>query len=272
MNREEKWNRSESAWHAEAGSVSEGMANPSDLLDAQNDAARSWDLEQWSVPWSDLMMTMFVLFAVLLSTQFYEKEVVKAYRSDPGAEGTQLPVRSTLQSPTGTLNLLPKTIPFPSGDVEFSPKEIFDLSKRAVKETRLENIDVALEEDATVKISVKGPLFFDLGSAELGLKTMTFLKKMVAVLQKTPNEVHVVGHTDDTPVRSKHIPSNWELSALRASNVAKFLIKAGKLAPGRFTIVGQSMYRPQMPNISDRNRQMNRRVDIVITPEIYKGI
>ncbi len=231
--------------------------DPSDYSEARNDQGGYDAAEHWSVPWSDLMMTMFVMFAVILSAQLYEKEVVEAVQS----EAKKIEVPPPQESP----------IRFPSGEVILAPKIIYDMSHAVVDAANLDNIDVVLEEDDRVRISVKGPLIFDLGSAELHPETVGFLKKLSGLLRKINNEIQVVGHTDNTPVRSKLFPTNWELSAARASNVVKHLIQNGHLQPGRFSIVGRSMYRPQMPNITDKNRRRNRRVDIIITQKPYQG-
>jgi chemotaxis protein MotB len=75
--------------------------------------------------------------------------------------------------------------------------------------------------------------------------------------------VVVSGHTDDTPISNIRFPSNWELSASRAVNVAKFLIDHG-VDPHRIVIQGYSEYRPVYKNISSENKQANRRVEITL--------
>jgi chemotaxis protein MotB len=76
----------------------------------------------------------------------------------------------------------------------------------------------------------------------------------------------VAGHTDDTPINTRQFPTNWELSAIRAVNVAKFLIRHG-VHPRRVSIEGYSAFRPLKPNNSTHNRQANRRVEITLIKE-----
>ena len=52
--------------------------------------------------------------------------------------------------------------------------------------------------------------------------------------------------------------------------MARYLIEQGRLEPGRFTLLGHSMYRPAAPNTSLRNKALNRRVEIVITRKPYR--
>lgn len=254
------------AWKTPPWAPYDHSVDPSDYSTDQNDTGSYDTSEHWSVPWSDLMMTMFVMFAVMLSTQLYERETVEAVETErvetQTVELEEIVVPPPQESP----------IRFPSGEVELTPKIIYEMSAAVVNEANLDNIDVVLEEDDTVRISVRGPLFFNLGSAELREETLSFLQKLIPILRKMNNEIQVVGHTDSIPVQSQVFPTNWELSAARAANVARHLIQKGDLQPGRFSIIGHSMYRPQMPNITDKNRQRNRRVDIVITKKIYQGI
>ncbi|MDD3024361.1 MAG: OmpA family protein, partial [Syntrophomonadaceae bacterium] len=64
-------------------------------------------------------------------------------------------------------------------------------------------------------------------------------------------------------------PSNWELSALRASNVVHVLREDSGVPADRLSIIGYGEYRPLVSNDSEIGRAMNRRVDIVILKKKY---
>jgi chemotaxis protein MotB len=68
------------------------------------------------------------------------------------------------------------------------------------------------------------------------------------------------------PIKTERFPTNWELSAIRAVTVARFLIDHG-ISPQRVSIEGYSAYRPLQPNRNARNRQANRRVEITLIKE-----
>jgi chemotaxis protein MotB len=74
----------------------------------------------------------------------------------------------------------------------------------------------------------------------------------------------VEGNTDDVPMNTPQIPSNWELSVLRATEVLKLLINQSNVAPDRISAVGYGEFRPSVPNTSAENRAKNRKVDLVI--------
>lgn len=103
---------------------------------------------------------------------------------------------------------------------------------------------------------------FKPGEATL-LKAYGPIFKKIAgfIASKEGYQVVVSGHTDNTPINTAAFPSNLELSAVRAINVANFLIDNGVQA-GRMSIQGFSEYRPLFDNSSKENRQANRRVEI----------
>ncbi len=216
---------------------------------------------QWAVQWGDLMMTMFVFFAMLYAYRLSERNPTEAFRS-PKPEGT-FHERTIGNTPVNT----PPPTDLQSAGL--TPEQILELSEKAIKEANINDVDVVLQDDNTVKISLRGPLLFDTGSAELRNETVGFLQKVALVLGKTNNEVHVVGHTDNFPIHSDAFPTNWELSSVRASRVARYLIEQGPLDPGRFTVMGHSLYRPVEPNTNPESKQRNRRVEIIITRSVY---
>lgn len=83
------------------------------------------------------------------------------------------------------------------------------------------------------------------------------------MLRRLPNRMAVEGHNDNIPVTGR-FPSNWELSAERATSVLRYLLQQHRLAPPRLSAAGYADQRPLAPNTDDRNRQRNRRVEIVV--------
>ena len=75
--------------------------------------------------------------------------------------------------------------------------------------------------------------------------------------------INIKGHTDNIPIATRQFPSNWELSAIRATTVLKHLISRG-IAPKRLTATGYGDKIPLEPNTTDANRARNRRVEFVL--------
>lgn len=230
----------------------------------------------WAVPWSDLMMTMFVLFAALLAAQTFHERA--AHRKQQAAHAAKLRpapverekiVEREVPPPTTT----PDPAPSPPADEALEPLKQIDVLARshdAVRESNLENVEVALLDDQSVKVSVQGPMFFAPGQAALRPDVTHFLDRLAQIIKQTPYDIHVVGHTDDRAINTGRFPSNWELSVLRASRVARYLIDAGGIDPSRFMVIGRGKYEPVSANTDAQSRALNRRVEIIITRDIGK--
>jgi chemotaxis protein MotB len=108
-------------------------------------------------------------------------------------------------------------------------------------------------------------VLFDLGDTRLKPEIKGVLNDIADVLKHHPDkQIAVEGHTDDLAIQSAKVPSNWELSALRATSVVKYFVTTAGMDPSRFSAAGYAEYQPLVPNISEANRRINRRVDIII--------
>ncbi len=108
-------------------------------------------------------------------------------------------------------------------------------------------------------------VLFDLGDTRLKPEMKAILDIIAGILKQNPDkQIAVEGNTDDLTIASSKLPSNWELSALRATNVVKYFITVAGMDPSRFSAAGYAEYQPLVPNISEANRRINRRVDIVV--------
>lgn len=117
-------------------------------------------------------------------------------------------------------------------------------------------------------IELSDNILFDSGRAILKPEGQQALTEIVAVLNSIQNrQFQVAGHTDNVPMRSSRFASNWELSTTRAVNVARFMIEQGMDA-GRISAAGYAETQPVASNESDDGRQQNRRIEIVLVPNL----
>jgi chemotaxis protein MotB len=116
-------------------------------------------------------------------------------------------------------------------------------------------------------VDVAEQLFFDSGRATLKDTGKQVLQKVAESLKGYEDKaIRIVGHTDNVPISGglqKVFPSNWELSAARATTVVRFLQDAG-IAPERLVATGRAEYAPVAPNDSAEGRQKNRRIEITL--------
>jgi chemotaxis protein MotB len=111
-------------------------------------------------------------------------------------------------------------------------------------------------------------VLFDSAKAELKDDGQATLEEVAKVLADIPDRQFLVaGHTDNVPIRSRRYPSNWELSAARGVNVAKYLAEHG-LAADRIGAAGFADNEPVASNETDEGRAQNRRIEIVLLPNV----
>ncbi len=122
--------------------------------------------------------------------------------------------------------------------------------------------------DATTTIQLGSDVAFNLGSTHLSAIGKTVLSKVIELIENYPGYlVSLEGHTDNISIKAGGaFPSNWELSAARASAAARFLISQG-VDPLRLKVVGYGLSRPIADNDSAQGRAQNRRLEIRFSPK-----
>jgi chemotaxis protein MotB len=114
-----------------------------------------------------------------------------------------------------------------------------------------------------VSIVLPESVVYPSGSAEILHKNI--LGAVGEKLKKSAGSILVEGHTDSIPVTSGSFPSNWELSALRAVNVLKFLVDECEIDPKNLSAAGYADSRPVAPNDTSEGRALNRRVNLIVS-------
>ena len=120
------------------------------------------------------------------------------------------------------------------------------------------------EDERGVIITLQEMVLFDLGEADIQPTVFPLLDWIAEVLDSIPNDVLIMGHTDNVPIRSDRYRSNWELSLCRALNVHGYFVEKKGLSPERFAVGGYGDLRPRFPNNIKEGRQKNRRVEIIV--------
>jgi len=119
------------------------------------------------------------------------------------------------------------------------------------------------QDSRGVSVEINASVLFDPGEAKLTPESDQALRAVAALLKDDPHKVQIEGHTDNVPIANPSFPSNWELSAVRASAVVRLFIDSG-VAPARLTAVGHGSNWPVGPNDTPQGRARNRRVAITI--------
>jgi chemotaxis protein MotB len=134
----------------------------------------------------------------------------------------------------------------------------------------LESKDVTISElRGKLTVNILDQVLFDSGEADLKPEGEKMLEKIAAVLlQHTNRQIHIIGHTDDVPIRRK-FASNWELSTARATAAVRFLQEHAKIDPRRLGALGYGEFHPIAPNTTAEGRAKNRRIEVVVLPEEF---
>jgi len=127
--------------------------------------------------------------------------------------------------------------------------------KQAVPDAQVERVGEG------INMTFNSGLLFQINSSALSEAAKTNLEKVAGVFVKYPEtNILIEGHTDDTGSPEY----NMELSKKRAYSVSDYLQSKG-VATNRMNVKWYGETQPKVPNTTDANRTMNRRVEVAIT-------
>ena len=140
---------------------------------------------------------------------------------------------------------------------------------------QLQNKEMTIGEfEKKLSITFVDRVLFDFGRATITPEGRAILTRVGEILKNAHGmQIRVVGHTDSRPIRKEYLskfPSNWELSSTRAAAVVRYFQRESGLDPKSCEVVGMSFYRPVTSNETREGRAQNRRVEVIIAPEIEK--
>ncbi len=223
------------------------------------------DEATWLVTYADLMTILLVLFILLFAIISHETEKYKH-----AVESIKVQVKDS-DALIGLMELMevPET-----ADNQVSIEDITGLHSRETSlfenitkftnsSDQKDNISTRILNGKIV-VNIKGKAIFTSGSASLNTTALYIFDEIIQILDDYPEyNINIKGHTDNIPISTDIFPSNWELSAVRATTVLKYLISK-KVSPIRLTATGYGDVLPLVPNTSDENRAQNRRVEFVL--------
>ena len=132
----------------------------------------------------------------------------------------------------------------------------------------LENGQVKLiRSTAGLGVEINARVLFAPGQSSVQENSGRVLEAVAHALKGTDHRMQVEGHTDSIPIVTEKFPSNWELSAMRASSVVRLLIGYG-VEPARLTALGYGENRPLDSNDTEEGRTRNRRVTVLILSDL----
>jgi len=223
----------------------------------------------WLTTYSDLVTLLLCFFVLLFSFSVIDAE---KFRS----------IMSSFQGGSGVLESGPLlNEPFiqdedKSEDEDDSETELLDLLNHLeeyIETLGLGDRIVIETEERGIVIRFMEDVFFKPGSADIGKDSYEILTALAELLNREEfltRQIKVEGHTDTVPISKNSVyPTNWELSAARATNVLRYMVEKESIDGIRISSSAYSFYRGIAPNDTAENKAKNRRVDIVILKDAY---
>lgn len=219
--------------------------------------------ETWLIPYADMLTLLLALFIVMFAMSKINNEKMEKFSEQfniifAGGSG--------VMEKDGTSLIPMDDIPVPKlteqeQDKMNTIKE--NLEEEIKKSGYSDKVNVTLNGEG-LQISIQDIVLFDSGKADVIESVHPMLNHISDLLKSLDNNIKVVGHTDNVPIKTPQFRSNWDLSAMRAINVMNFLIDNGGLVPERFSFQGYGQYSPKYDNATDEGKAKNRRVEIIL--------
>jgi chemotaxis protein MotB len=229
--------------------------------------------ERWLVSYADFITLLFAFFVVMYAISSVNEGKYKVLSNSLSNAFTNTTAKSGGQ-PIAVIQGAPPIPPRPIA----KPDKLPDL-KKAEQRTKMKNIagDIMqalqplvaqgkvrlLETSRGVTIEINDSILFPAGQSRLQPASISAMLAIAQVLAASDFPITIEGHTDNVPISTPQFPSNWELSAMRATTVLR-LFNDGGVGAERLTAIGYGETRPLETNTTVEGRARNRRVSILI--------
>ncbi len=222
------------------------------------------DANIWVTTYADMMTLLLVFFILLYSIYYLDAQRFKASLSS---------IQISVDQQGETVSLIEFHEPVLSRQM-ITLEEITGLSKpeeyvrnelqHIVDAANLGNRIFAYVDADKVVLQVPGELLFDSGQATLNATALPLFDTLQKTFDSYPDyTISIRGHTDNRAINTQQFPSNWELSAVRATTVLRYFLSNGTL-PERISATGYADLLPIDSNDTPEGRSANRRVEFVL--------
>jgi chemotaxis protein MotB len=142
-----------------------------------------------------------------------------------------------------------------------------DLKKRFAKLVDTGKLEVGFRNGQMV-LKLPSGILFPSGQADLTKPGQAALTEVTNILLEFKDRRFVIaGHTDTDPIKSRKFKDNWTLSTARALSVVHFMVGAG-FPSTSLAAAGYGEFDPVAPNDKEENKQLNRRIEIILVPDL----
>lgn len=208
----------------------------------------------WMVGFTDLTTILLAFFILLFSTAQPKQDwnqASQSLRSSFGGDKHALELRG--EKGDGKAD---RTWKSEETDPGLNLDYLYSIVKKYIaSEPALKSITLRKHKDSVI-LSFDQDLGFAPGKSEVSIEGRALLNKLAPLLISMPNHLEIMGHADNSPVKSDHAyNSNWHLSLMRAISVADALTNAGY--DQKIEKRGRGMI-----DASEKDKDAARRVDL----------
>jgi chemotaxis protein MotB len=223
--------------------------------------------ERWLISYADFITLLFAFFVVMYAVssvnegkyKVFSNALGEAFSLQAGAPPVQMEAPSAVKLPNPVAKRRAEALRRERERLTRLARDLSSTLAPLVKEGKVR----VTQDSRGVSVEINASVLFDPGAARLTPESDQALRAVAELLKDDPHAVQVEGHTDNQPISNASFPSNWELSAVRASAVVRLFIDSG-VAGTRLTAVGHGDNLPVADNASPEGRARNRRVAITI--------
>jgi chemotaxis protein MotB len=225
------------------------------------------DTMKWMVTFSDLITLLLTFFVLLLTMCSLEAGKVEQFRTACSeAMGVLLEGKySELQE--RILTSSKRQIDEQALKMENVLKQFSGIKTMLLSEDKGGRLNFK-ELERGLSIIIRDDLLFGSGKSEINPEGISVLRDIGSKFENFEGKVIVEGHTDNISISTEKFPSNWELSISRAVNIVRFLAEEVGVKPMKMSAVGYADTKPVVSNDTPENRRRNRRVEIILVPQI----
>ena len=224
---------------------------------------REEEQEAWLITYLDMLTLLLVMLVIMLAMagkgDAKQNDQTSLDALPPQTTGEQIVNLQSSASPIPSV----VPVPAPATDIDTEAETAADEIARSVADMALgEDIEVIVN-DGSISFRISSEILFGSGRAELEDAGLDVIDRLVPTLAAGRYRIIVEGHTDNLPIQTERFPSNWELSASRASSVVRYL-QLADIQATRLSATGYADTRPIADNADEQGRASNRRVELVM--------
>jgi chemotaxis protein MotB len=227
--------------------------------------------ERWLISYADFITLLFAFFVVMYAVSVVNvgkyKVLSDALGDAFGGRGAATKVNTSIEvEPLPLANIIARK----RAEAAKRDRERLELLARKMNSVLAPLVNTGkvrvTQNSRGITVEINASVLFGEGDATLTGNARETLGTVAGLLKDDTHAIEVEGHTDTTPIRNAAFPSNWELSAVRASSVVRLFVESGVLER-RLAAVGRGANLPIASNDDPAGRARNRRVAITILAE-----